>query len=380
MRVLAVDTALGACSVAILDGETIVAHRWTAMARGHAEALAPMVQEVLEGTDMTFAEFDRLAVTTGPGTFTGQRVGLAFMRGLRLALDRPLAGVTTLDAMAAAAAAEHPAELIAVVHDAKRGEAYGAVFDGKEPLLPVCLADFDRLMEDIARFAGADRGLVLAGTGAESAAHWLHARGRAAVVGAVRQPDARYVARLAAARPEPEMAARPLYLRLPDAKLSRNAIRLRPAVAADGDLLAGLNAASLPENWDAGFFAQVLDGPGGFGFVAEAHGVATGFVLARAAAAEAEILAIAVSAAYRRNGIARRLLVEAVAQAGRLGAANLFLEVADDNVPAQNLYESQGFRLVGRRKRYYPGGQDALLLRAAVLLEPCGLGESGKVE
>ena len=74
------------------------------MERGHAEALAPVVQEVMRGHD--FASLDRLAVTVGPGTFTGQRVGLAFMRGLKLALGKPLIGVTSLEAMAAAALAE----------------------------------------------------------------------------------------------------------------------------------------------------------------------------------------------------------------------------------------------------------------------------------
>ena len=92
MKTLAVDTALGACSVAITaDGETL-AHHWVAMPRGHAEALAPMVEQAMAEAGFAFADLDRLAVTTGPGTFTGQRVGLAFMRGLRIALGKPLIG------------------------------------------------------------------------------------------------------------------------------------------------------------------------------------------------------------------------------------------------------------------------------------------------
>ena len=73
------------------------------MARGHAEELAPMVERAMRAAGVSFAELDRLAVTTGPGTFTGQRVGLAFMRALKLSLKKPLAGISTLDAMAAAA-------------------------------------------------------------------------------------------------------------------------------------------------------------------------------------------------------------------------------------------------------------------------------------
>ena len=80
MKVLAVDTALGACSVAVLNADHVLAHRFAEMTRGHAEVLAPMVQDAMTGTG--FDSLDRLAVTVGPGTFTGQRVGLAFMRGL----------------------------------------------------------------------------------------------------------------------------------------------------------------------------------------------------------------------------------------------------------------------------------------------------------
>jgi tRNA threonylcarbamoyladenosine biosynthesis protein TsaB len=109
MKLLAVDTALGACSVAILDHQTVLAHHFVPMARGHAEALAPMVQDAMAG--IAFASLDRLAVTTGPGTFTGQRVGLAFMRGLRIALRKPLIGVTTLEAIAAATCFDAPSGL-----------------------------------------------------------------------------------------------------------------------------------------------------------------------------------------------------------------------------------------------------------------------------
>jgi tRNA threonylcarbamoyl adenosine modification protein YeaZ len=115
IRILAVDTALGACSAAVLEGDVVRSHRFVAMERGHAEALAPMVEEVMRESGLAFADLDRLAVTTGPGTFTGQRVGIAFMRGLRIALKKPLAGITTLDAMAAAAMAE--------VRDVARGRA-----------------------------------------------------------------------------------------------------------------------------------------------------------------------------------------------------------------------------------------------------------------
>ena len=124
MKILAVDTALGACSVALLEDDRLIAHIFEPMERGHAERLAPMVDEAMKQAGVEFAALNRLAVTVGPGTFTGQRVGLAFMRGLRLALHIPLTGVTTLEAMAMAAMAETGLPKAAAIHDARRAEAY----------------------------------------------------------------------------------------------------------------------------------------------------------------------------------------------------------------------------------------------------------------
>src|SRR5277367_1844590 len=139
MKTLAVDTALGACSVAITSDGATLAHHWLAMPRGHAEALAPMVEQTMAEAGLPFADLDRLAVTTGPGTFTGQRVGLAFMRGLHVALHRPLIGITTLAAMAAQAKAETGVSLAIPLHDARRDEVYIEI----EDRLPPSVLSFD---------------------------------------------------------------------------------------------------------------------------------------------------------------------------------------------------------------------------------------------
>src|ERR1043166_3410136 len=145
MKILAVDTALGACSAAVLQDETSLAHRFVAMERGHAEALAPMVQEAMAEAGSAFTDLDRLAVTTGPGTFTGQRVGLAFMRGLRVALNRPLTGVTTLEAMAAATGADKAA----AIHDAKRDEAYLLLWENGKAVFAPAVMPFREAVEKI---------------------------------------------------------------------------------------------------------------------------------------------------------------------------------------------------------------------------------------
>ena len=211
MKVLAVDTALGACSAALFEDAHVLARRFEPMERGHAERLAPMVGEVMQEAKIEFLSVDRLAVTTGPGTFTGQRVGLAFMRGLRVALHRPLIGITTLAAMAAQAKAETGAVLAIALHDARRDEVYIEI----EDRLPPSVMPFDDAIAML-RELPVDGSIVLAGTGASRACDALANKFK---LSSVRQPDALWVARLATGAETTNIPPRPLYLRAPDAKL-----------------------------------------------------------------------------------------------------------------------------------------------------------------
>ncbi len=354
MKLLAVETCLGACSVALLEGENTLAHRWQAMERGHAEALAPMVAEVMAGHDL--AALDRLAVTVGPGTFTGQRVGLAFMRGLKLALNKPLTGITSLEAMAAAASAQTGILRAAAIHDARRDEAYLSLVENGAASAPRVLP-LAEAIETIRAFGPC----VLAGTGAPAAKEKL---GEGFTHSAIRQPDALFVARLAAARPAPSATPAPLYLRAPDARLpgGRELVTFFEGAAAD---LAILHAAAFPKPWDEAAIRDLLAGPGVFAFAAP-----SGFVLARAVANEAEILTLAVKPGARGRGLGRALMQAAAGRAVALGAQSLFLEVGTDNPAAMALYTGLGFARVGARKGYYESGSqgDALVFKAALPL------------
>src|ERR1051325_112446 len=130
MRVLAIDTALGACAAAVLDttAGAVALHESAPMQRGHAEALVPLVARVMQRAGMSFADIDRIAVTTGPVSFTGLRVGIAAARGLALAAGKPAVGITTLAAYAAPFIAADDSLPVVAAIDARHDHVYLQVF------------------------------------------------------------------------------------------------------------------------------------------------------------------------------------------------------------------------------------------------------------
>ena len=204
MIVLAIDTCLFACSVAVVDGERVLARRVEPMSRGHQERLAPLVQEAMVEAGLGFDRLDRIGVTVGPGSFTGLRVGLAFAKGLAAALSIPAVGVGSLEALA-----EPERGNVVAVLDAKRGQVYLQAFSDGVPVSAPDALPIETAAARLAEFAPD----ILIGTGA---ALMADVRPGVRVVPAdVTDPVA--VARLAAGRsPVPP---RPLYLRAPDAKL-----------------------------------------------------------------------------------------------------------------------------------------------------------------
>ena len=147
---------------------------------------------------------------------------------------------------------------------------------------------------------------------------------------------------------------------------------LEVATKAHVEAMAAIHAAAFPpeEQWNANVMGLQLGILGAFGFVDPAGGM----VLARVAADEAEILTIAVLPELRGRGMGRRLLDAAMAEARRRGAREMFLEVATGNTPAKALYARAGFTRVGQRKRYYPGGGDALVMRVGLGVDRAGPG------
>jgi tRNA threonylcarbamoyl adenosine modification protein YeaZ/ribosomal-protein-alanine acetyltransferase len=361
---LTFDTSMAACSAAVYDmGRLcVMASRFSRMERGHADALAPMIKEVMDEAGLVFSDLTRIAVTLGPGTFTGVRTGIAMARGLALALDRPVSGIDTLTAIAANAEPDKTPLVIAA--DARRDEVYYAIAGSPAPpmVLPVG--------EAIHRLPPG--GSFILGSGAEALIA-AASPGRLIRLGAGDLPDARNFAPQCAALPSAEAPPEPLYLRPPDARPQPQAPQRSPKVAirrvsvGEAPVLAALHAECFDNSWTAAEFAKLMAMPGAASYLACEGGHPLAFLLARRAAGEAEILTIGTRPFARRRGIASMLMSHLARELRKTKEAQVFIEVAADNWAGRALYEREGFAVTGRRKDYYerPGGarQDAIVMK-----------------
>ena len=358
MLILALDTSMAACSVCVYDAGSgrVLASRHEFMDRGQAEALAPMVQETMALAGVAFKDLARIAVTTGPGTFTGVRIGLAMARGLGVALNIPMTGINSLAAIACNETAGDLPIVVAV--DARANEIYFAAFDqsGSEITAPtiVALADAHKFMPN--------RSARILGTAADLLLDKKHVRSDAGDL-----PIAANFVKLAASIPVSAVPPEPLYLRPPDVKPQATKISFSTVGPAAAKLLAELHGESFATRWSETDFSGMLAVPGTSALLVSSQNNPMGFVLFRKAADEAEILTICTRPAFRQKGHGKLLMQHLESILKKDEVKSLFIEVAISNHAALALYASSGFEKAGTRKNYYErsGGvrEDALIMR-----------------
>ncbi len=222
MNILAFDTTMGACSAALLklaDSERQIFCKYHERDRGHAETIMPMIVDVMGQAGLKFHDLHRIAVTLGPGTFTGVRIGIAVARGLALASGVGVVGCTSLQVMAASIFQSQEKSQngvpLAIAVDARRGQVYFQLFDhyGGELTEPMVVSPKDAL-----RFLPKESEIAAAGTGAPLLAEALGTSRSIMVINNRLQPDAAVLADLAVHLPLEEIPVSPFYLRTPDAK------------------------------------------------------------------------------------------------------------------------------------------------------------------
>ncbi len=211
---------MAACSAVILrEGAALPIQRFERMERGHAEALFPMIEAVMAEAGCGFGDLTKIAVTVGPGTFTGVRAGVAAARGFALAAKLPVVAATSLEVMARGlirrSSASERASGFMVAHDARREEFYVQSFTAEgEPLSDPALCGLspavDALLAGVGMVVGSGAAAIVLEAARQD--RQLHA-GFADLL-----PEARDLAAIAMNRPPQRRQVAPLYLRAPDAK------------------------------------------------------------------------------------------------------------------------------------------------------------------
>lgn len=198
MRVLGLETATSVCGAAIVEEEAVLAERWTHEQHVHSERIVRFVEEVLSESRLELRELDGVAVSIGPGSFTGLRIGLSVAKGLCYASERPLVVVPTLDALAHRLIDWCDEEkVVCAVLDAKRDEVYSAWYEKRGQRMEKKSSDCLSRREDFLRSLASKSSIVLTGEDAERLLEQLNRLGGIAIAPSeLRRASARAVAAL----------------------------------------------------------------------------------------------------------------------------------------------------------------------------------------
>jgi tRNA threonylcarbamoyl adenosine modification protein YeaZ/ribosomal-protein-alanine acetyltransferase len=388
MVILSLETATRAGSVAIWQDGAAASTAGDA-SRTHGERLPGELTRWAEAHGRAIADIDLFAVVSGPGSFTGLRVGIAAIQGLALSGGRLVVAVPTLDALVESWVASSPPSdrvdtIVVPWLDGQRGEVFIAASDGRAAdaderaavIEPAALRAADAAAL-VAERAGA-RPVTIVGDGGRRFAEVFTAAVPQARMVDAPMPLAEAAVRLAAAQPERATAPhaiRPIYLRRPDAVIARERAGLAPApprftvrrLEGDADLgaIEALQRRTFTNPWGAEAIRwelehtdvarlYALDGPGG---------VLIAYCACWMVFDELHLNSVAVDDHWRRQGAARTLLRHVLAEAASAGARSATLEVRRSNTAALALYDGLGFTVEAVRRDYYQDPrEDALIL------------------
>lgn len=392
MKILAIDSSGMPASAAVVENGKLIAAYTVNYQKTHSQTLLPMIDELSRAIELDKTTLGAVAVSGGPGSFTGLRIGSATAKGIALALKIPIINVPTLEGLASNY--HGCSELICPMMDARRTEVFAGVYTYQDDLSsvssdktslvvlmdqkPVSVEELCIKLNKMAEKTG--KRLILLGDGCVKYRDILNekltAPYRIAPLNLLEQRAASVALRaeelLAAGRTETAEEHRPIYLRVSQAERVRSCrlaekspIRIRPAEEKDLPRIAVMEKLYYSLPWSEKMLRESLHQAQYTMLVAEdcADGEIAGYVTLLNAAGEGNIMNIAVSDALRRQGIAGKLLTEAMRLGREEGICDYTLEVRKSNKAAVSLYEGLGFRTEGVRKDYYEHPrEDALIM------------------
>jgi tRNA threonylcarbamoyl adenosine modification protein YeaZ/ribosomal-protein-alanine acetyltransferase len=389
---LAIECATTHVEVAAFGADdAVLAHVVEEVGHGHTRRLAPLIGETLQRAGLPPSTLEWVAADLGPGSFTGVRVGLASATALAQATGATALGASSLAALAHAAGLRRA--LVVPLVTAGRRDVYAGFYradarGGVTVLAAPTVGDVAHVHERVVeclplvtggRVGGAPVAVRFVGPGARREVESLEARWPGAARDAFRGegPSALDLARAArsmrgepAGLPEPGEPLAPRYVRPPQAEeslrwkaLAHETVRLRDFRADDIPAVAAIEREVFRDAWPEAFFRGEIAHPLSWARVAELDGRVAGYLVALMAPGAGSLENVAVAPAFRRRGLARRLVGELLERARSQRVEAVTLEVRVSNDEAQSLYRALGFRLAGLRRGYYrDNGEDALVM------------------
>ena len=390
MKILGFDSSGMTASVAYVADGVLVAEYTVNHKKTHSETLLPMLDQIVRDSELSLEDIDAIAIAAGPGSFTGLRIGAATVKGLGLALEKPVIPVPTCEALAYNLWGV--SGLVVPIMDARRGQVYTGIYrvnNGLNILLDQTACAMEELLEKLESLG---EPVIFLGDGVPVFREMISEICRVPFSFAPPQCALQHAASVAAmgeiyanaGRQVPADDFAPIYLRKSQAEREHEAAA-KERLAEDISTVAEMENEMFSDAWSPESISDSLNYPynhillisteGEIRALSKGADVADSFVVGEEQpktagymiyadpSGEAELHRIAILPEFRRQGLAGKLMERLISETcGEDGV--IFLEVRAGNVPAVGLYDSFGFREIDRRKNYYRNpDEDALVMR-----------------
>lgn len=388
MRVLAIDSSGLTATVAVVEEERTIAEYTIDYKKTHSQTLLPMIDEVVHMIELNLEDIDAIAVSGGPGSFTGLRIGSATAKGLGLALEKPLIHIPTVDGLAFQVYGCE--DIICPIMDARRNQVYTGLYtfsrragiktgtNRVQPVFQVLKMQMAVTIDELLRHLNAyGRPVVFLGDGVPVFENIIEKniqvpysfapphmnRQRAAAVGALG------IHYYNSGKTETAMEHRPDYLRASQAERERkqreeeSELFVRELSFEDAAAVAELDRQIFTDYWSEKSVLETINESRSVCIAAEKAGRLIGYVLAYAVAGDLEIARIAVEKETRRQGVAGHLMLELEQICEERKIGKILLDVRESNIAARSFYLEEGFIEDGIRQNFYGNPkEDAVLM------------------
>ena len=376
MKILAIDTSSKICGVTILEDNEVLINLSNDDEKTHSVKLMPMIDEAFKNTNLSLDDISLLACCTGPGSFTGVRIGIATIKAFADVKKLPVVGVTSLESLAYNLFdALQASSLVCALIDAKNNNVYCGIYekDSKQyNFISIFTDSIDNTLEKIRNTLSSMKVADISFVGDASCIY------KEKIVSVF--PNANFAseeqnlqngisigrggyAKYLSGEYGNSSSISPIYLRKSQAERAlEEKIRIFPMSAADIASISPNFEENFDKFWNINNLKNDFENPNATYFIAKLDDEIVGFAGILKICDEANIMNIVTRSNKRHLGVGERLLKELISSAKKQNLKSITLEVNVNNYPAIHLYEKFNFKRIGLRKKYYNNTDDALIM------------------